>query len=161
MARYDTAQICINGHTISKGIDKHSATDQSFCDKCGAKIITNCKACVSSIRGERYLEGPGLSGGEYTPPSYCYNCGNAFPWIESRMQAARELTDELENLTKEEKDSLKQSLDDIITDTPQTTLAVIRIKRLLTKSGKIAAESFKEIMVSVVTEAAKRSLWGG
>lgn len=63
-------------------------------------------------------------------------CGLAYPWMDKRLHAAKELTEELDELSDEEKDKLKASLDDLVRDTPQTEVAATRSKKILHKVGK-------------------------
>ncbi len=81
------------------------------------------------------------------------------PKIGARLDAARNLAMEVDGLTPEEKDTLSKSLDDLVRDTPGTTVAATRFKRLATKAGGGAASAFKGILVSVVSETAKKILW--
>ncbi len=92
-------------------------------------------------------------------PIFCPDCGKPYPWTETALKAAQELSDELENLSPEERDLLKKSIDDIIRDTPQTTVAATRFKRLVAKAGPVAAEGFKKILWDIATEFAKRQIW--
>ena len=153
---YDTAQICTNGHVINTGSISYPENNSKFCDRCGAPTITNCPNCSAFIRG--CYRGGVISFG-YTPPSFCPHCGNPYPWTEARLKAAKELADELDNLSLEEQEMLKKSIDDIIRDTPQTPVAAKRFKRLVTKAGQVAAEGFKKILFDVASEAAKRIIW--
>ena len=54
----------------------------------------------------------------------------------------------------------KLPLDDLLHDSPMTQVAASRFKRLLSKAGHGAAESFRELLVDVVSEAAKKAIWG-
>ncbi len=78
---------------------------------------------------------------------------------EVKLKAARELSDELENLSLEERERLKKSLDDIVRDTPQTTVAATRFKKLVAKAGPVVADSFRKILVDVLSETAKKVIW--
>ena len=49
--RYDTAQICINGHIINSMSISKPEHNKKFCDKCGEPTITNCQNCNAPIRG--------------------------------------------------------------------------------------------------------------
>ncbi len=49
--RYDTAQICMNGHIINSMSKSHPEHNKEFCDKCGARTITKCPHCNTPIRG--------------------------------------------------------------------------------------------------------------
>ncbi len=155
---YDTAQICINGHVVTSSIISSPDIGQKFCKKCGAPTITNCQECNTSIRGFRHLKGV-IYFPDYELSSYCPDCGKPYPWTEAKLKAAQELSDELDNLSPEEREMLKKSLDDIVRDTPQTTVAVNRFKKLVAKAGKPAADAFRDILVDVLSEAVKKSIW--
>jgi hypothetical protein len=73
--------------------------------------------------------------------------------------AARELAFELSALEPDERDVLAKSLDDLVRDTPRTALAATRFKKLAAKAGSSAASGLKDILVSVVTETAKKIIW--
>ena len=79
--------------------------------------------------------------------------------MDSKLKAARDLSDELDNLTPDERDLLKKSLDDIVRDTPQTTVSALRFKKLAAKAGSIAASALKDILVDIASEAAKKVIW--
>ena len=98
-------------------------------------------------------------GGGYTIPNFCHNCGKPYTWVEIKLKAARELSDELDGLTVTERDQLKKSLDDIVTDTPQTAVAALRFKRLAAKAGIAAANGLKDILVDIISETAKKLIW--
>lgn len=95
----------------------------------------------------------------YVPPKYCHGCGKPHPWTEATLEAARDLADELDDLTPEEREAIKGSLDDLVTDTPRTALAATRFKKLVSKAGPAVADGFKEMLIEIVTESAKRLLW--
>ena len=153
---YDTAQICTNGHLINEQLISSPHIDKKFCAKCGAPTITNCHYCRATIRGAYHTPS---SVSSWTRPSFCTECGKPYPWTEAALKAAQELSDELENLSPEERSLLKKSLDDIIRDTPQTPVAATRFKRLITKAGKVAAEGFRDILVDIASETAKKLIW--
>ena len=159
---YDTAQICINGHPINCMSVSSPEHNRKFCRKCGAKTITHCESCGALIKGfyhDLWASRPGnLSW--FTPRSFCDNCGKPYPWTEAKLKAAQELSDMLEDLSPEERGMLKKSLDDIVRDTPQTTAAVNRFKKLVAKAGPVAAEGFKKILLDLISETAKKAIWG-
>jgi hypothetical protein len=155
---YDVAQICLNGHVVNDSIKVSPEDSKKFCDKCGAVTITNCLKCRQEIQG--YYHVPNVLGfHKYAAPAFCYNCGSPFPWTESRLKAAKELAREIEDLSDKEKDILEQSIDEIISDSPKTTLAALRFKKLVAKAGKVAAEALRDILVDIVSETAKKTLW--
>lgn len=155
---YDTAQICLNGHIINKSTIDSPQHNQKYCAKCGSLTITNCQSCNTAIRGYYHMEGV-YGFDDYSLPSFCHNCGKSYPWTEAKIKAAQELAFELDNLTQEEKENLNKSLHDIIRDTPETTVAATRVKKLFAKAGKGVAEGFKNILVDIISEAAKKMIW--
>jgi hypothetical protein len=119
-----------------------------FCTKCGAENTSTCQHCQTSI-AKQY---PGVI------PAYCGGCGKPFPWTETALSAANEYTDELDELNTEEKLALKGTFDDLTSDTPRTALAAKRFSIFMGKIGPVAGSALKQIIVSVATEAAKKSM---
>jgi hypothetical protein len=76
-----------------------------------------------------------------------------------RIQVEREAAGELVNLTREEQEQLRGTIDDIVLDTPRTTLAAMRFKRLVGKAGKEAVRSFESILGSVVSKATRKMIF--
>jgi hypothetical protein len=60
----------------------------------------------------------------------CNKCVAGYPWTESRLSAAREYVRELERLDANERGILERSLDDLVRDTPNTSVAALRFKTL-------------------------------
>ena len=104
------------------------------------------------MRGVRSFAG-------YAVPAYCHGCGKPYPWTDASIRAAKELADELSELTIDEREQLKKSVDDIVADTPQTVLAATRFKRLAEKAGKGALDTFKSVLIAVLSEEAKKILF--
>ncbi|MGC8979310.1 DUF2321 domain-containing protein [Caldisericum sp.] len=155
---YDVAQICLNGHVINDCVKRFPNHNKKFCDKCGALTITNCPNCGTEIQGRYHIEGV-MDFTGYTAPAFCPNCGKPYPWTEAKIQAAHDLVQELENISDDEKKILTQSIDEIIKDTPETTLAVTRFKKILLKTKKPIIDAFRNILVDIVSETAKKLLW--
>jgi hypothetical protein len=152
---YDEALICTNGHVINSAARTLPVHSAGFCSKCGAQAVEKCARCDTKIRG--YYSHAGLL--HYHAPAYCHTCGTAYPWTETRLQAARDLVLETEGLTEDERRALERSLDDLVKDTPRSVLAVTRFKTLMTKAGATVATGFRDILVDIVSETVKKSLW--
>ena len=119
-----------------------------------------CPSCGAAIRGYYCL--PGFIGGmSYIRPAYCHSCGQPYSWTTSSMEAANELADELESLTLEEREQLKNSFPDLLSNTPKSAVAEIRFKKIIKKVGSDAYDGLKTILVDVVSETVKKSLFGG
>lgn len=153
---YDVAQVCLNGHLVNSTAEDFPQFNETFCSKCGAKTITACSHCDTRIRG--HLRGS-FGVGELDLPAFCYNCGKPYPWVEASLAAAKELADEVDGLSPEERQALKGTLDDLVRDTPKTQVAVARFKKIVSQAGRVAAEGLKKVLIDVVTEAVKRQLW--
>jgi hypothetical protein len=97
-------------------------------------------------------------GGPYRPPKYCEECGTAFPWTEIALCAAKEYTDDLEQLNAAEKAALKGTIDDLTSDTPRTPVAANRFKTFMNQIGPVAGSVLQKIVEAVATEAAKKSI---
>ena len=158
---YDVAQICTNGHVINRNADSVPQSNQKYCTECGASTIMACPSCGAAIRGQYYVPGIVVVGRHYCRPAYCYNCGQPYPWTTSSLDAANELADELESLTLEEREQLKNSFPDLLRNTPKSAVAEIRFKKIIKKVGSDAYDGLKTILVDVVSETVKKSLFGG
>lgn len=159
---YDKAQICTNGHVINIQSVYSPEHNKKFCDRCGAPTITNCQNCKAIIRGFYHEEDKGDYVSDYTVlrrPSFCHKCGEPYPWTVAKLKEAQEFSDELDNLSLKEREMLKKSIDDIVRDTPQTTVSVTRFKKLAAKAGPVAVEGFKMILWGIVSASIQRQIW--
>jgi hypothetical protein len=154
---YDTAQICENGHVITRSAESDPKFTEDHCSKCGAKTITACGHCGQKIRG--YLHGVMPRNYDKPAPKFCHKCGTPYHWTEKGIKAAKELIAEAEKLSPEERESLSKSLDDLVRDTPGTHGAVIRFKKFLPKAGREIADAVRSIVVDIASEAAKKALY--
>ncbi|PKF88422.1 DUF2321 domain-containing protein [Bacillus sp. BA3] len=153
---YQTALICTNGHIVNGNMEEWPVDNQAFCSECGANTIDKCKNCGTKIKGDNNY---GI-GYEHLQEahSHCSGCGKAFPWLDEKLKAAKELIDEMEQLNTEEREKLKTSIDDLIINGPRTELAVTRFKKLIPKAGKDLANGMRAIIVEIASETAKKSL---
>lgn len=150
-----TAQICLNGHVINSRIDTYDEIQEEFCDECGKETITKCQKCKNEIPG-RLLVSRVMQ--VYEPPKYCRKCGSAFPWTESKILALREIIDSEDKLNDDEKENLKESIYDMIKETPKTQASSLKFKVLLSKFSKESTAIVRAIIVNLVTETAKKIL---
>ena len=144
---------------ITGYFNKYPQFRQNFCDKCGEATVTQCEACGAAIRGGYHHDGLVLGASYDTPPDYCHACGKQYPWTASKMQAAKELVDELDSLDNEDRRILKQSLDDLVTESPKTEVASLRFKRIMKKVGKESYEAVKTVVTDLVSESIKKTLF--
>ena len=123
--RFDTAQICLNGHIVNRMADDHPESNADYCKDCGEKTITRCPSCNANIRGYKHILG--VAYGDTSPaPGFCHSCGKSYPWTRVRIDAAKALAAEIEELSESDRILLQSSIDDLVGDTPRTNVAVVR-----------------------------------
>lgn len=160
---------CLNGHyvgLVNSGIqgrasmlriqaainsDRTERTAQAFCTTCGARNMSACEACHTPIDHQF----PGQTH------NYCAGCGKPFPWTETILNSAKEYADELEELSNEEKSTLKSTFDDLTKDSPRTEIAASRFKRILRKVAPDAAEAIRKTIVEIASSTAVKLIRGG
>jgi hypothetical protein len=157
-ARFTSAAVCERGHPLTADLELHPAA--RFCSQCGATVMAACQGCGAEIQGH-YVP-PGVAGvsGPYTPPSFCFSCGQPFPWTAEKLVAAKDLADELEDVTADDRAKLKTAIDDVAAGGPRAEAAAARIKRILGRAGSAVGQAFWKITVEVAGEAARKILVG-
>ncbi|MED4977208.1 DUF2321 domain-containing protein [Weizmannia sp. FSL K6-0777] len=157
-----TAQICLNGHIVNGNIEEYPEHNKNFCPYCGEKTISKCSKCGTRIKGDESSDDDSVVFyiSMSHSPKFCPECGNPFPWTKKEIEAAKEYADLIDKLNDEEKEQLKGSIDDMIQEGPRTKLGVAKFKKFITKAGADTAQAFKDILVDVLSESVKKSLWG-
>jgi hypothetical protein len=127
-----------------------------YCEDCGEKTIRACPSCNAAIQG--FFWGGG--GFSYYVPKHCHQCGNPFPWTESKRAAALEFfAEELDMKAEEQREELKRDLDALAAEQPRTQVAALRIKRLLGKVGRDAAGMARDILKDIISETARKVIY--
>ena len=156
---YQPALICRNGHAVNAFTVTSPECNADHCRTCGAAAISRCEHCGAPIKGHHDIPGVCVLGIIYQPPSFCDSCGRPYPWTEAQLQAARDLADELDELSPEDRERLKGSLNDLISDTPRTAVAATIFKKATTKLGVEGGAALKKIVTDIACEAAKKLLF--
>lgn len=152
---HDVAQLCLNGHVINPRSIEYPEFNQEFCEKCGETTTTDCPSCGSKIRGKTMGS---LIAERFYAPNYCLKCGKPYPWTEHRLRTAKELADGFDELNEDDRKKLKESLDDLVKDSPATEVAGRRFKKIVAKLGKESAGAIKSVIIDVLSETAKKIL---
>jgi hypothetical protein len=107
------AQICLHGDVITAdGRDLMGADGRvgirkdEHCQKCGSRCVTHCESCKAPIRGKRTMSHEDYVRPSFVPPSFCYNCAKPYPWMEDRLQTARDLLWNDDHLSLEDRENL-------------------------------------------------------
>ena len=163
MSDFAIAHICLNGHVSTSKSDEFK-TKRPFCSLCGELVITTCPKCETPIHGSfrkrSYIQNiPYHYSPGYSKPSYCFNCGAAFPWTQFSINAANELVKCAEQLNEAEKEDFKTSINDLLKNTPKTAVAEVKFKKYALKAGSEIAKGLKDILVDLVSETVKKSIW--
>lgn len=120
-ARFLPAQICLHGHVI--GADGlNPVREGEHCQLCGSRCIHRCEKCKAPIRGKGVW-----SIDEYVPPSFCYNCASPYPWMQDRLDTAKDLLWHDEKLSVEDRESLWSLLQYVMSD-PRSDLVPAKRK---------------------------------
>jgi hypothetical protein len=96
-------------------------------------------------------------------PALCFPeiaFGKPFPWTAEKIEAAKSLADELENLSAEDRAALKITIDDVAGGGPRAEAGAARLKRMLGKATTTAGQALYRIVVDVASEATKKMLLG-
>jgi hypothetical protein len=153
---YEAAQVCVNGHPITEYADSSPEATVDRCPRCGAETITGCTNCEAIIRGHRRGGYPRFE--PFSPPAFCHGCGKPHPWTEARIHAAKELAQLIEG-SPQDKKLLEASIDELVRDAPSATVAAVRFKSMVAKAGKTFADGFRDILVDVLSETVKKTIW--
>lgn len=153
---YDSALICKNGHLINDNVHQYPEYNCAFCEKCGSPAISTCPHCNKEIRGRSNGEFSYI--GDYDVPAYCIYCGKPFPWTETAIESATLIIQEEESLNEQQQNALIETLPDIITETPKTNVAVVRMKKCFTSAGKFTIDALRQFAIDFGCELAKNSL---
>lgn len=160
MGTYRVAQICPNGHVVTEAANQYPECREAFCSKCGEATIIKCSNCSASIRGNHADEYGITCLTEYERPAFCHNCGKAFPWTERMIASAVELVEVGANLSHEELQQFRSDLTELTKDSPKTQISSLRFKKIMDKVGKPIASGVRDIVVDVLSETAKKAIWG-
>ena len=155
--RYDTMQVCKNGHLITPAFRTFQHHGRKFCERCGAATVAACPSCNTIIPGQT-IEGSVHLWSDNDVPPFCGQCGKPFPWTAAKLHAAKVMADELDGLTDADRIALKASFDDIASDTPMTEVGVLRIKKLMRKVGKPASDIIYKFAVDVASDTAAKAM---
>jgi hypothetical protein len=52
------------------------------------------------------------------------------------------------------------SIDDLVASNPKTEVAAVRYKKIMSRVGREAAASMRSILTDILSEAAKKALFG-
>ena len=119
--------------------------------------MSACAKCDVPIRGYFHMDNV-IRSGNWRPPRYCHECGAAYPWTERRREALVAAIEELDELSQDERNRLKESIPDVIQETPKTQTAVARFKKAIAKAGTVGGKVLYDVFCKVAAEVAVKSM---
>jgi hypothetical protein len=144
-----TAQICRSGHV--QHCDGMLFDSKTHCTKCGATCIDECLRCHEPIRGAEKFKPV-----DYSRPQYCHRCGHPYPWMEGRLQTARELLHCDEKLTMSDRQELFGILRDVMSD-PMSPLTPAKRKLI---DIKLEKSWIRELVLDLVAKTTAEVMKG-
>ena len=152
----------MSGHRITSSMHEHPEDEKRHCPQCGKETIYACIECEKEIPGDKYV--PDIPSGRRvirasSIPQFCDNCGEMFPWTREKMEALVAIAAEEESLSDADRESLRRDAPLIATDNPESEVAALRIKKIMSKVGEHAAPLMWKIVTELATEGAKK--WMG
>ena len=161
---WDAALVCINGHIVNDRMHSAPARNADHCPVCSADTVSHCPGCREPLTGALLSAAPDGSAAGVLQltriPRFCTACGRPFPWTERTLSAARAVIRELAALEPHVRRRLRQSLDHIIRETPQTWTAVQCINDTLAQLGVEEATTLRALIVGVAADTIRPRLVG-
>jgi hypothetical protein len=145
------AQICLNGHV--RHCNGEPFDSKAHCTRCGAACIDECLYCREPIHGVRMY-----SKVYYICPKFCHRCGKPYPWMEDRLNTARELLNHDDKLDEDDREKLWNSLQYVMSD-PKADL-VPEKKKLITIMLEKATGPVREAILDLVAKTAAEYMKG-
>ena len=155
---YDIAQICLNGHVTNGSTQHMPEFSKAFCDNCGEATITICPECKNPIRGEYW--GGSISLESMKAPKFCINCGKPFEWTKRKIDSAKELATLSDGFTEADIKDFQNSIENIVSNSPNIEVAKVKYLKYIKKAGVAVSNGLKDILVDIVSETVKKTIWG-
>lgn len=134
------AAVCDNGHFIC--FCDGQASVPNYCSSCRAVVSQKCFSCQAPIFVTHIHDRkPPVDIKQL--PNYCPNCGAAFPWLRSALEAAKQILLMDDRLSAEQKNQMESLLPDVVSETSKTPLA-IRVLSSVLKTAE--TESVKQLV---------------
>lgn len=142
-----TAQICRNGHV--QRCDGMPFDSGTHCSQCGAACIDSCPKCEEPIRGRGIY-----SAANYERPEFCHKCGKPYPWMEDRLDTARDLLYHDEMLTQNDREQFGDLLQYVMSN-PKGDLTPAKKRLIEIKLLPKAAAATRQFVIDLLATYGK------
>ena len=160
MPKFLTALICVKGHVLTSCLrDNQHFLQITYCEKCGSEIISACPSCHQEILGCEEFEYESwvykqveayYDENKFSLPAYCHYCGKPYPWTEFTIQTFEEIIDMSDELDEVDKTILKEKFPQILTNSPGTSAAALRISKTLKTASNITVQALRSAVASKI-----------
>jgi len=140
------AVICQKGHVTRN--DGPQTGPLGYCQKCGAENIDECHHCRALIPGVENFR----DTSRFVAPQFCAKCGKPYPWMVDRLQTARRLLDQDKKLSLEERETLWDDLQYVMSD-PRADLVPAK-KKLIQIGLEKATPAIREFVLDLMAKFA-------
>jgi hypothetical protein len=151
---FDHALICMNGHVVNSRVLNSPEKNVPFCGACGEPTTKVCLACKALIRGDHFNGMAWISA--RSAPAYCEECGKAHIWTENALNAAIEMSQEIEEFTVDDKAVFAREVVSITKNSPNAEVSATRLMRLTKKAASASGKVLENILVKVASETASK-----
>lgn len=173
---YHQALVCEYGHLITSNLSAFVKPPASHCPQCGQTCISACLSCGAPIHGDCYerrpIRGVRYSGSiwdnqdagcspkgfaevvvePYIVPAYCHACGSPYPWTAILLGEASRLVDLMEELTPEQKETLKSCFPSLLSESPTTPGNSLLVAKLLQSVSSTAKAALQNLLAERMTD---------
>ena len=158
---WDVALVCRNGHLVNDRVRAAPERNPEHCPACGAETVSACPGCREPLLGAYLPEGSAAT--QAAPslvrlPRFCTGCGRPYPWTERTLSAARAMIRGLGVLSPDTRRKLRQSLEHIIQETPQTPEAIRCINEALARLAPGEATTLGSLIASAAADSIRPRL---
>ncbi len=83
-------------------------------------------------------------------PAYCHGCGQPYPWTLQAREELRRLTEEIPDLTGEERAELSDAIDDVIDQSPiRKERSLEKVKQSFLAVSAVLWDQAKDILARI------------
>lgn len=132
---------------------------QNKCDKCGSDTISTCLSCGTPIKGSFIYPSNMIGYHSFNFPNYCYDCGEPYPWTTLILENAIELISLDEGVNSDIKEIIKNSIPDLLLNTPTTPIALAKFKINVEKLSTPIKDGLYQLLIDVASETVKKAIF--
>ena len=118
-----------------------------------------CSKCGAKIRGWYHSDGITTlrpPGAKIPLPSYCYSCGNPYPWIENNLKKLNAILLIDTVMDEEQKGIIREYLPDLVINDENANTSAVIIKAISEKASGPVKSFIIEFVKSLGVDSVKK-----